>query len=182
MQLEYKEDRVLLPGAERVLRAIEGVGFWISSVAVVLLATVVIVQVILRATGFAGIPDHNLIASDLMVAIVALSWMVVTATRGHIEVEVFTSRMGERGLLLLSALGSLVGLLMIVPLTWASWNMLRNAVVRMTYYDGVMAFPQWPARLIFFVAFFLMAVRLVTLIVYDIVAFARAAHTPDPSH
>jgi len=180
MKLEYDESRVIFPRIERLLRGIERAGLWISSVCVVLLGLLVMLQVGLRSLGYRGIPDHNVLAGDLMVAIVALAWMVVTATRGHIEVEFFTSRVGERGRALLSALGGVVGLLMILPLAWASWKMLRNAVLRMTYYDGVMAFPQWPARLLFFAAFTLMAVRLTTLVIYDVSAFLRARSAAIP--
>lgn len=168
MDLDYSGSGKLFPRADRVLRALETMGLWVSSVAVVLLGLLVIVSIAGRALIGKTVPDDNILVGDLMIAIVALSWAAVTATRGNIVVEVFTNWIGRRGQYLLDALGSLVGLAMIVPLTWASWLMLDYAFVRGTYFDGILHVPQWPGRLLFFYAFLMMGLRLVLLLVNDL--------------
>ena len=170
MELDYSRSGRLFPRADRLLRVLETAGLWISSVAVVLLGALVIVSISGRALFGQAVPDDNILVGDLMVAIVALSWAIVTATRGNIVVEVFTNWVGPRGQSVLSALGSLVGLAMILPLTWASWLMLKNAIVRGTYFDGILHVPQWPGRMLFFYAFALMSCRLVLMLATDISA------------
>lgn len=170
MQLDYSGSGRVLPRASGLLGLVERAGLWVSSAAVVVLGALVIVSISSRVLTGRSIPDDNVMVGDLMVAIVALSWAVVTATRGNIVVEVFTNWMSERAQFWLGALGSLVGLVMIVPLAWASYTMLRHSLLRGTYYDGILAWPQWPARMLFFYAFVLMALRLVLLMADDIAA------------
>lgn len=148
----------------RGLRRLEMAGLWIAAAAVAALGLLIVVSIAGRALAGVMAPDVNVLAGDLMVAIAALGWGAVTATGGHIEVELFTRRAGPRASALLGAFGALVGLAMIVPLAWASWTMLVHALTRGTYYDGVLDWPQWPARMLFFIAFALMALRLLAML------------------
>ncbi|MEZ5649903.1 MAG: TRAP transporter small permease subunit [Burkholderiaceae bacterium] len=155
-----------------MFRLLESLGLWASALAVVVLGSLVIVSIAGRVLIGRIVPDDNILVGDLMVAIVALSWAVVIATRGNIAVEVFTNWVGPRARHLLDAFGSLIGLAMVLPLTWASWLMLGNALTRGTYHDGLLHVPQWPGRLLFFYAFLMMSCRLVLLIVDDLFGFA----------
>jgi TRAP-type C4-dicarboxylate transport system permease small subunit len=164
-----------LPRLDRTLRALEQAGLRVSAVAVAALGLLVIASISGRALFGRSIPDDNVMVGDLMVAIVALSWAAVTATRGHIAVEVFTNWVRPRLRAGLDALGSLVGLAMILPLSWASWNMLEHALARGTYYDGLLSMPQWPARMLFFYAFALMTCRLLLLLARDVGVALRSS-------
>lgn len=169
MQLDYQNADAAFPRASGVLRALEKAGFWLSVVAVAVLGTLAVTSITLRALTGRAIPDDNIMIGDLVVAVVALSWAVVTATQGNIIVEVFTNWVGPRGQAVLRVLASIVGLAMIIPLCWASWVMAHDAIVKMTYYDGLLHWPQWPSRTIFFVSFLMMALRLVLLAATDAV-------------
>lgn len=171
MELDYSESGRRLPRLQRVFRVLESLGLWASAIAVVILGTLVIVSITGRVLIGRIVPDDNVLVGELMVAIVALAWATVIATRGNISVEVFTNRVGQRGRRLIDAFGSLIGLAMVLPLTWASWLMLDNALTRGTYHDGLLHVPQWPGRLLFFYAFLMMSCRLVLLIIDDLSAF-----------
>jgi TRAP-type C4-dicarboxylate transport system permease small subunit len=168
MELDYSKTGKLFPRADRVFRALEKAGLWVSSVALVLMGLLVVVSIGGRALIGKTIPDDNLLIGGLMVATVALSLAVVAATRGNIVVEVFTNKIGDRGHRLLNAFSSFIGLAMMIPLTWASWLALKYAVVRGTYFDGLLHVPQWPARVLFFSSFILISVRLLLMLVEDV--------------
>lgn len=172
MELDYRNADAAFPRVSAALRVFERAGFWLSSFAVALLGTLAVTSITLRTVTGRAIPDDNIMIGDLVVAIVALSWAIVTATQGNIIVEVFTNWIGERGQAVLRVLGSLVGLAMIVPLCWASGMMAYDAVAKMTYYDGLLHWPQWPSRSIFFVSFVMMGLRLLLLVATDAVLAA----------
>ena len=98
----------------------------------------------------------------------SMSWATVTATRGNIEVEVFTNWISGRGQSVLRALGSIVGIVMIGLLCWASGKMAYDSIVKLTYFDGLLHWPQWPSRSIFFLSFLMMGLRLILLAATDI--------------
>jgi TRAP-type mannitol/chloroaromatic compound transport system permease small subunit len=169
MKLDYRYADAAFPRASAALRVLELSGFWLSTVAVTVLGTLAVTSIALRTLTGRAVPDDNIMIGDLVVAIVALSWAVVTATQGNIVVEVFTSWVAGRGQALLRILGSLVGLAMIIPLCWASGTMAYAAIAKLTYYDGLLHWPQWPSRSIFFISFVMMALRLILLIATDAV-------------
>jgi TRAP-type C4-dicarboxylate transport system permease small subunit len=170
MQLDYSGADAVFPRASHALRLFERAGFWLSTVSVAVLGALASGSIALRALTGRGITDDAILIGDLVVAIVALSWATVTATQGNIVVEVFTNWLGPRGQAALRVLGSIIGLVMIGFLCWASWQMARHSIVLLTYYDGLLHWPQWPSRLAFFLAFLMMALRLLLLTATDIVA------------
>ncbi|MCX7560623.1 TRAP transporter small permease subunit [Sulfitobacter sp. F26204] len=173
MQLDYTNANSVFPRANSILRIFENLAFWFSATSVAILGALAVFSISLRMLTGRAIPDDNIMIGDLVVAIVALSWATVTATQGNIVVEVFTNWVGERGQAMLRLLASLVGMMMIFPLCWASWTMAKHSIIIMTYYDGLLHWPQWPSRTTFFVAFLLMSIRLVFLAATDAVLAIR---------
>lgn len=169
MLLDYTNAQAVFPRTNAALKIFEKAGFWLSAGSVAFLGGLAVFSISLRMITGRAVPDDNIIIGDLVVAIVALAWATVTATQGNIVVEVFTNWVGDRGQAALRALGSCVGLVMILPLCWASWSMAEHSIVKMTYYDGLLHWPQWPSRSVFFIAFLMMSLRLVLLAATDIV-------------
>ena len=169
MHLDYGHADAAFPRASAALRVVEKAGFWLSSSSVAVLGTLAVTSITLRTLTGRAIPDDNIMIGDLVVAIVALSWAIVTATQGNIVVEVFTNWIGPRGQAGLRVLASIVGLAMIIPLCWASGTMAHHSIVRLTYYDGLLQWPQWPSRSIFFISFVMIGMRLLLLAATDIV-------------
>ena len=169
MQLNYAYADAVFPRLSAVLRSVETVGFWISSTCVAILGLLAVTSISLRTLTGQAITDDNIIIGDLVVGIVALSWATVTATQGNIVVEVFTNWIGPRGQAALRVLAALVGLAMTGLLCWASWKMAHYSIVKQTYYDGLLHWPQWPSRTIFFLSFLMMVARLCFLLVTDAV-------------
>lgn len=174
MQLDYSYADAVFPRASSALRLFERAGFWLSTVSVALLGALASGSIALRTLTGRAITDDNILIGDLVVAVVALSWATVTATQGNIVVEVFTNWVGPRGQAALRLLGSVVGLAMIGLLCWASWQMAYYSIVKLTYYDGLLHWPQWPSRSVFFISFFMMALRLLLLAATDIVLTFRS--------
>ena len=176
MQLDYRNANAVFPRVSTALGVLERAGFWLSSLAVAVLGTLAVTSITLRTLTGRAITDDNIMIGDLVVAIVALSWAIVTATQGNILVEVFTNWVGNRGQAALRVLASIVGLAMILPLCWASGVMAYDAIVKMTYYDGLLHWPQWPSRSIFFISFVMMGLRLLLLASTDAVIAATGRH------
>lgn len=159
-------DRATLPGP-RFLSAIEKLGLDISAVAIVVLALLVTASISGRLFFGSAIPDDIVIAGELMVTLVALPWAIVTAARGHIAVEVFTTKVRGRGNIFLDILTTVAALVMLVPLTLAVGKALMTSINFGAYFDGDLYLPQWPGRLVFFVGYALMLVRFAFLLKDD---------------
>jgi len=156
-------DRENLPGP-RFLSVIEKAGLDLSVIAIVVLALLVTVSIAGRLILGSAIPDDIIIAGELMVALVALPWAIVTADRGHIAVEVFTTRVKGSGNIWLDILSTFAALVMMVPLTLAVGSALMTSIDYGSYFDGDLYLPQWPGRLMFFLGYALMLARFAFLL------------------
>lgn len=179
MQLDYSNAGLVFPRANAALRVLERACFRLSTVSVAVLGLLAVTSITLRTLTGRAITDDNILIGDLVVAVVALSWATVTATQGNIVVEVFTNWIGPRGQAALRALGSVVGLAMTVLLCWAAGKMAWDSLVKQTYYDGLLHWPQWPSRSVFFVSFFLMVLRLLLLAATDTILAVTGHATRD---
>jgi len=159
-------DRANLPGP-RFLSSIEKFGLDVSALAIVILALMVTASIAGRLFFGTSVPDDIVIAGELMVALVALPWAIVTADRGHIAVEVFTTRVTGRGNIFLNILSTIAALVMLVPLTLAVGRALMISIDFGSYFDGELYLPQWPGRLMFFLGYALMLVRFAVLVKDD---------------
>jgi len=163
-----------LPDLRRIDPAIlvwlEKAGLIVSCAAIAVLGLMIIVSVTARYFVGSIIPDELIFAGELMVTLVALPWAFVTADRGHIAVELFTNWVTGRGRIYLDVFATLIGLAMVVPLTWATAIDLITAIDYGSYFDGDLYLPEWPGRLMFFIGFVLMLVRMILLLIGDILS------------
>jgi TRAP-type C4-dicarboxylate transport system permease small subunit len=146
---------------------LEKAGVIVSSIAIAILGAMIIISVTGRTFFASMIPDDLVFSGELMVTLVALPWAYITAERGHITVELFTNWVSERGRIRLDILATVVGLLMIGPLTWATGIALWQAIDYGSYFDGDLYLPEWPGRLMFFLGFLMTVIRLVLMLVSD---------------
>jgi len=107
-----------------------------------------------------------------MVAAVLLPLTAVTATRAHISVTVFTSRVGEQGRTVLAVLGHLVGLVLVGALIWAGLRLFLGAWSSGEYYDGDIYIPMWIGYSVFLFALVSFAIRLAVMAARDLTALS----------
>ncbi|MCC7326762.1 MAG: TRAP transporter small permease [Burkholderiales bacterium] len=122
--------------AERTLSAL-------AAVALAVLCGIVTTTIVVRAAGFALIPDDILLVQELMVAVILLPLAAVTAQRQQIAVTVFTERIGLRRKAALALLAHVVGMVFAGALFAVGVKSLLAAVASGEYFDGVLYLPTW---------------------------------------
>jgi TRAP-type C4-dicarboxylate transport system permease small subunit len=154
--------------------------FWTAGVGVVLLALLVTAASFVRWIGIGTIPDSVLLVQEVMVGVIILPLAYVSAARGHIAVTIFTRRIGVRGELALSVLGSFAGLLFVVLLAVGGWILFDDAVVTGAYHDGDLNLPKWIARAVYVLGLAAFALRLTWLLLLDLRAALRGTPAAPP--
>lgn len=159
--------------ADRVLHWLETAAIGLAMAAIAFGAVLIFVSVLGRTFLGASIPDDVILAENLMPIIVALPLAYVAARRGHIEVEVFTNFLPERGRLSLRIFGSLLGLLLFGMIAWSAFNVALSDYERGRFYEGLLRVPQWPAKAFFVVGLALLALRLALTTLQDLRTLLR---------
>ncbi|GLQ06842.1 TRAP transporter small permease [Sneathiella chinensis] len=145
---------------ERVMGRIEWGFLRFSMLTIVVLLALICVSVVGRTFFNLPIPDDVVLAENLMPVIVALPFAFATARRGHIEVEVFTSWLPQHFFRPLSAFAHLLAVLIFSGILWCVWIGVLKDWESGQYYEGELALPVWPAKLVFVVALALFCLRL----------------------
>ncbi len=147
------------------------VEWWLARIAVVglfAMALIVTVNVISRWMARALIPDDVYLVQELMVLVILLPLGVVTATRQHIRVDLFTEWLPTRGKSLLAVLEHLVGLVFVGLLGWAAWVGAQRAWLTQDYYSGVLDIPMWIGHSTYLVGIALFFLRLMIMLYHDL--------------
>lgn len=147
---------------------IERAVFAIAMAGTAALGLLVTASIAARWIGGVSIPDSVLLVRELMVPVIILPLAIVTATRGHIAVTIFTRNLSARPQHILAIVGHLVGFLFVGMLAWAGWLLFEDAVMSGEFHDGDLNLPKWMARAVYVTGFALVVVRLGTLFVRDL--------------
>ena len=118
-------------------------------------------------TGF-SLPDSVLLVRELMVPVIVLPLAIVTASRGHIAVTIFTRDVTGRSLRVLEIAGHVVGIVFVGLLACAGWLLFEDAAVSGGYHDGDLNLPKWIARCIYALGFAMVLLRLFALLLRDL--------------
>lgn len=154
--------------ARHWLRRGEMVLLTVAALIILAMSLYVAAGIVLR-TFFGGkLYDEYAIIGELMVASISLSFAYVASTRGFVEVEIFTANAGRKVQLLLNVLGSLVGLLALIPITIAAYNSGAKSWVEGSYHPGVLHLPEWPGYFVYLVGMAVFVLRLLDLIIHDL--------------
>lgn len=132
------------------------------------MAAIVTVNVVSRWAYRALIPDDVFLIQEFMVLVVLLPLGVVTATRQHIQVDLFTEWLPPRGKRALAVLGHLAGLVFVGLIAWAAWNGAQKAWMTQDYYAGVLDIPMWIGHSTFLVGIVLFLLRLLVMLYHDL--------------
>ena len=158
-----------------MLKKIEQGALLISGLCIVALGLMITLTVVTRNLFGWGVPDDVVIVRELMVGAVFLPLAYVTAEYSHITIEFLFKRIGQKAKLFLLAAGSVISLLLLVPLVLSAWQGFFHAATSGAYFFGELDLPEWPGRFAFFAGALLFTIRLSIILLADI----RAALTAD---
>lgn len=156
-------------GAARgVLGRLEVALIALGAVCIFAFGAYITLGIVLRTFFASQIPDEVVIVGELMVGALILPLAYVAADRGFIAVEVLTAHFGRRVQTWLNVLTAVVGLVAVVPITYAGFLAVVEALESGNYFFGILELPEWPGRLAFFCGYVTFLVRLVDLLIHDL--------------
>ncbi|MGR3425075.1 MAG: TRAP transporter small permease [Sagittula sp.] len=132
----------------------------VSAAALVLLMAMISISVIGRYFFNSPVPDDVLLGQVLMLPIVLLPMAAGQARREHIFVALFTDRAPRRIRTGLEVFGMLLGAVLFGIIAWASYAALAHSIRSRAYIIGVLDLPEYPGRLVVFLATALFSLRL----------------------
>ena len=148
----------------------------IASVAMIMLMLHVVVDVTGRYIFNNPLPGTiETVTYYYMVMVTALPFAYVTRNQGQIAVEMFTSWLPRRSILMLEAIS---GLFMLIYVALLAWKIGQEAVemtrIGEVHDAGTMQFITWPSRWIPSIAFGVMACAVTLRIVEDVKTALRS--------
>lgn len=151
-----------------MLKLIERGALLVAGLCIVTLGLMITLTVVSRNLFGWGIPDDVVIVRELMVGAVFLPLAYVTAGYSHITINFLFKRLGTHAKLWLLAIGSLISLLILLPLAVSAWQGFFHAASSGAYFFGDLELPEWPGRFAFFAGAALFIIRLSIICVTDI--------------
>lgn len=150
---------------ERIVARLENALLAVS-VACLLTIAAIIMLVLLERSGLGPrIPDNVILMQQLMVVAVGCSLAYVTRVRDHISIDLLYAHLGRSLRRAADFAAIIVGLVASLPVSvWAFVN-FRKSFRSGAYYFGEMNLPEWPAKLLFFLAFATISLRLLIQLV-----------------
>ncbi len=151
-----------------MLKLIERGALMVAGLCIVALGLMITLTVVSRNVFGWGIPDDVVIVRELMVGAVFLPLAYVTAGYSHITINFLFKRLNIHAKLWLLAIGSIISLLILLPLAVSAWQGFSHAASSGAYFFGDLELPEWPGRLAFFAGAALFIIRLSIICVADI--------------
>ena len=157
---------------EKILLVIERAMMLIAGAIVMLMMLLITVDVICRklSLSFPGVYETIQI---LMVAVVFLGIAYVQKVKGHIFIEIATTKLPVKWQRILDGLGYLIGIFICGVITWQSMLSAWESIQIFEYAAGIVEVPLWPSKIIVAVGFLLMTLRLVLDLVFFFVPEAQ---------
>lgn len=147
---------------------LENVFIYLGALCILLMGALITASVLLRTFGNSGVTDEVNIIGEMMIGALILPLAFVAADRGFISVEIFTQKLGPRFQQILNLLTAIVGLLAVMPITYAAGLTMVDTYTSDAYFFGMLQLPKWPGATAFFAGYFLFFVRLVDLTITDL--------------
>lgn len=151
-----------------MLKKIEQGALIVAGGCIVTLGLMITLTVVTRNLFGWGVTDDVVIVRELMVGAIFLPLAYVTANYSHITIEFLFKRLAKPAKLWMLAIGSLISLLILMPLAFSAWQGFFHAASSGAYFFGELELPEWPGRFAFFVGAALFIIRLSIILVVDI--------------
>jgi TRAP-type C4-dicarboxylate transport system permease small subunit len=150
-----------------MLKKIEQGALMVAGLCIVALGLMITITVVTRNLLGWGVTDDVVIVRELMVGVVFLPLAYVTADYSHITIDFLFKRLGKHSKLWMLAIGSLISLLILLPLVFSAWQGFAHAATSGAYFFGELELPEWPGRFAFFAGAALFIIRLSIILVAD---------------
>lgn len=161
---------------------LENVFIYLGALCILVMGGLITTSVLLRTFGNSSVTDEVTIIGELMIGALILPLAFVAADRGFISVEIFTQKLGPKFQQVLNLLAAIVGLLAVMPITYAAYITMVDAYTSGGYFFGMLQLPKWPGATAFFAGYFLFFLRLVDLTITDLLcALGVIKPWPGPS-
>lgn len=138
----------------------------IEKVLVVIAGTAILASGVITCTSVFGrwlfgwaIPDGEIIVRNLMIVSCVLPLSVVAGRHAHIAVDLVVRHFPPRLRKAVDVFNGVIGVFILVLITWSGWINLETSWVRKSYFDGRLELSEWPVRLVFFVGYVLFVLR-----------------------
>ena len=151
-----------------MLKKIEQGALIVAGGCIVTLGLMITLTVVTRNLFGWGVTDDVVIVRELMVGAIFLPLAYVTANYSHITIEFLFKRLAKPAKLWMLAIGSLISVLILMPLAFSAWQGFFHAASSGAYFFGELELPEWPGRFAFFVGAALFIIRLSIILVVDI--------------
>ena len=144
---------------EKVQLVTERAMMVIAGAIVMLMMVLITIDVVCRklSLSFSGVYETIQI---LTVAVVFLGISYVQKMKGHIFIEIATTKLPLKWQQILDCIGYLIGIFICGIITWQSLLVAWESVLIWEYAAGVVQIPIWPAKLIVAIGFLFMTLRL----------------------
>ena len=133
---------------KNLLDRINEIGAVLSGIALLLMMIMGALDVFLSKVFNMPVPGTFEATETLMVISAFLAIAYNQQVRGHIKVELFTSRMSPRLQLKFEAFNYLLSSIFFFLLTWQGWRFGIASLKIGEYESGLIAFPVYPAKLL----------------------------------
>ncbi|MBA6390645.1 TRAP transporter small permease subunit [Colwellia sp. BRX10-3] len=150
-----------------MLKKMEQGALIVAGVCIITLGLMITLTVVTRNLFGWGVTDDVVIVRELMVGAVFLPLAYVTADYSHITIEFLFKRLGKHTKLWMLAIGSLISLLILLPLAFAAWKGFFHAASSGAYFFSQLDLPEWPGRFAFFAGAALFIIRLTIICIAD---------------
>jgi TRAP-type C4-dicarboxylate transport system permease small subunit len=150
-----------------MLKKMEQGALIVAGVCIITLGLMITLTVVTRNLFGWGVTDDVVIVRELMVGAVFLPLAYVTADYSHITIEFLFKRLGQHTKLWMLAIGSLISLLILLPLAFAAWKGFFHAASSGAYFFSQLDRPEWPGRFAFFAGAALFIIRLTIICIAD---------------
>ncbi|MFT6247003.1 MAG: TRAP-type C4-dicarboxylate transport system permease small subunit [Cognaticolwellia sp.] len=150
-----------------MLKKMEQGALIVAGLCIITLGLMITLTVITRNLFGWGVTDDVVIVRELMVGAVFLPLAYVTADYSHITIEFLFKRLGKHTKLWMLAIGSLISLLILLPLALAAWKGFFHSAISGAYFFSQLDLPEWPGRFAFFAGATLFIIRLMVIFVAD---------------
>lgn len=150
------------------MRRLESLFLDVATMAVVVLALMIFIDVVSLNLFNVSVPDTVIIVRELMVVAILMPLAAATAQRAHISVEFVTNKLPPRLVSWFIVFGTVFAVLALLPMILSGYKDLMHQIRIGSEFYGDLGLPQWPGRLAFVMGILLCWIRLVIMVFQDI--------------
>jgi len=145
----------------RLITKIENIGIYISAFFLLVMMVLTTLDTFLRDGFNTPLPGVYELHSMMLVGVLYLGISYVQSQRGHIRMDLLSSRLSTSNQLVLQLLNDTIFLSIAILITWRMGIQSWNALLSGDYLYGIVRFPLWPAKLAIVLGTALVSVRLI---------------------